>query len=84
MKKLNVEEAEGLPAALSSRRALLKNNGGDFDNLYKIHRFDQKYHRSRGAETQTKKDFRGNGRKNYKPWQYQKKAQIDPECSSSE
>ena len=65
MKNVPIEE---VPVKISNRKALLFCE--ELYSLYRSKRFDQKYYRSRSASTTTKKDFRVNGTKYYRPWQF--------------
>jgi len=56
----------------SMRLTALSELGGKLYSLYDCKRFDQRFYRSRGSRTVTKKDFRCNGSKNFRPWQYAK------------
>jgi len=74
MPKISILEAEIYPIKLSMRLSILKTFGGPLKNQYDSWRLDHlccKCHHSRYAGKTTKKDFRINGTKNYKPWQYQ-------------
>jgi len=73
MPKISVTEAEFFPSFVSCRISLLKDFGGPLHNLYDSRRFDNHYSRSRLGHNHTKKDFKINHRKDYKPWQYQTK-----------
>jgi|WetSurMetagenome_2_1015567.scaffolds.fasta_scaffold68291_1 hypothetical protein len=57
---------------MSMRLTALSSLGGSLYSLYDSKRFDQPFYRSRGSRTVTKKDFRCNGSKNFRPWQYAK------------
>lgn len=54
----------------SMRLTALSILGGKLYSLYDCKKFDQPFFRSRCARTTTRKDFRINGSRNYKPWQY--------------
>lgn len=58
------------PMFVSSRLCTLVINGGDLNNLYDSPRFEQRNNRSRNASNITKKDFRINCKKVYRPWQF--------------
>jgi hypothetical protein len=65
---------EEIPVKISMRRSMLKIYGGCIDNVWTdtVGHLEQIFKRSRNAGTVTRKDFRINSRKNYKPWQYER------------
>jgi hypothetical protein len=65
-----LDDIDHLPVSLSSHRSILTVNGGTLPTLYNMRdRHDDPYYRSRCAPKRTKKDFRINGRRDYRPWQ---------------
>ena len=58
---------------VSMRKSALKIYGGTLKSLYELHEHDNPMHRSRMRHHYTRKDFRVNGQRNYRPWQFQKK-----------
>jgi len=74
VRKLETE----LPNHVSSRKAILKVNGGDLADHYDVNRWEfetqsRTYRSGSQSNTrrprQTAKDYRCNGSKNYRPWQ---------------
>jgi hypothetical protein len=62
-----------VPVKISMRLSALSIYGGSLSNLNKSHRLDHECiqgHRSRLAGTACRKDFRTNGHRNYRPWQF--------------
>ena len=66
---VGVMEEEELPVFVSTRRSLLKINGGTLDTLYDMKSDQDSGNRNPGHAC--KKDYKGNGggRKKFKPWQ---------------
>jgi hypothetical protein len=58
---------------VSMRKGALKAFGGTLSNLYKSKHLDNPMYRSRMRRHYTRKDFRVNGQRNYKPWQFNRK-----------
>lgn len=58
---------------VSMRKGALKAFGGTLKSLYEFHGHDNPMYRSRMRRHYTRKDFRVNGQRNYKPWQFNKK-----------
>lgn len=58
---------------VSMRKSALKIYGGTLKSLYELHGHDNPMYRSRMRHHYTQKDFRVNGQRNYRPWQFQKK-----------
>lgn len=59
-----------VPTKVSMRLSALSLYGGSLYNLYKSRRLNHRFNRSRDAEHACRKDFRHNGSRNYRPWQY--------------
>jgi hypothetical protein len=68
---VSVMYPEMLPMFVSNRKGTLKPFGGPLKNLYNLHAYDDPNHRSRMATCYTRKDFRINGHRNYRPWRQQ-------------
>lgn len=66
---ISVMQEEHCPQFMSMRKSALTVFGGTLANLYDLHGSDSDWYRSRVAGHSTRKDFRINGRRNYKPWQ---------------
>jgi len=65
-------ETELLPSRVSTIKSLLKVNGGAVKSLWDVStRFDTG-RRSRHAGRQSRKDYRCNSRRDYRPWQANK------------
>jgi hypothetical protein len=64
------EDTEHLPYFLSSHMATLKAFGGPVDSLYDSSFDDYEGKPSRKARHACRKDFRINGRRNYRTWQF--------------
>jgi hypothetical protein len=58
---------------VSMRKGALRIFGGTLDSLSKSRHFDDRFYRSRMRHHRTRKDFRVNGRHDYRPWQFQKR-----------
>jgi hypothetical protein len=64
------EDTEHLPFFIPSRKAILKAYGGPVDSLYDSSFDDHEAKSSRNARHACRKDFRINGSRNYRAWQF--------------
>lgn len=71
MPKISIYEADFFPVKRSVRITALKEYGGMLYNLWDSPRLNSLgFKKSRIGSRSTRKDFRINSQKNYKPWQY--------------
>jgi hypothetical protein len=65
---VKVADEELLPVFVPTRIGALKPFGGTLKTMYDLFKGSRRLHYSRSARHYTKKDFRINGRRDYRPW----------------